>query len=63
MNNIKSYGRLYCSNCFYSYATENKLEKHYNICKNHDYCYLDMPKEDNKILKYNNGESSIYYLC
>ena len=33
------------------------------ICKNHDYCYLDMPKEDNKILKYNNGESSIYYLC
>ena len=25
----------------------------------HDYCYVEMPKENNKILKYNNGEKSM----
>ena len=50
---------FYCLNCFQLYRTENKLKKHYNICKNHDYCYVDMPEEDNKILKYNHGEKSV----
>ena len=26
------------------------------MCGNHDYCYVEMPKEDNKILKYNYGQ-------
>ena len=43
-------------NCFHSYSTENELKKHENVCKNHYYCYIEMPKEDNKILKYNHGE-------
>ena len=38
---------------------QNKLEKKYNACKNHDYCYVEMPKEDNKILKYNHGQNSM----
>ena len=41
---------------FHLYNTENKLKKHENVCKNHDYCYIEMPNEDNKILKYNHGE-------
>ena len=28
-------------------------------CKDHDYCYIEMPKENNKILKYNHGEKSM----
>ena len=28
-NNI---GNFYCLNCFRSYTTENKLEKHKNVC-------------------------------
>ena len=28
------------------------------MCKNHDYCYVEMTKED-KILKYNHGEKSM----
>ena len=47
------------SNCFHSYSTENKLKKHENVCKNHDYCYVEMSNEDNKILKYNHGEKSL----
>ena len=27
-----------------------------SICKIHDYCYVEMPKEDNKRLKQNQGE-------
>ena len=52
-------GDFYCLNCFRSYTTENKLEKHKNVCGNHDYWYVEMPKEDNKILKYNHGEKSM----
>ena len=52
-------GDFNCLNCFHSYTTKNKLEKHYNVCKNHDYCCIEMPNEDSKILKYNHGENSI----
>ena len=50
---------FYCLNCFHSYRTENKLEKHKKICENHDYCHVEMPNEDNKIIKYNQGEKPI----
>ena len=40
-------------NCFYSFRTENPLKKDY------DYCYVEMPDKDNKILKYNSGEKHI----
>ena len=50
---------FYCLNCFHSYRTENKLKKHYNLCKNYHYCYIEMPNEDNKILKYNHGKRSM----
>ena len=47
---------LYCLNCFHSCSTENKLKKHEKVCNDHDYCYVEMPNEENKILKYNYGE-------
>ena len=50
---------FYCLNCFHSFRTENKLTKHKNVCENHDYCYVEMPKEDTKILKYNHREKSM----
>ena len=37
-------------NCFHSYSTKDKLKKHKDICENHYYCYIEMPKEDNEIL-------------
>ena len=47
-------GDFYCLSCFHSYTTKNKLKKHEN-----DYCFVEMPNEDNKILKYNHGEKSM----
>ena len=41
-------GDFYCLNCFQSYTTENELKKHKKVCENHDYCYVEMPEQDNK---------------
>ena len=54
-----NHGDFYCLNCFQSYTMENKLKKHKKVCENHDYCYVEMPEEYNKILKYNEGEKSM----
>ena len=45
----KDKGDFYCLNYFHSYTTEKKLEKHKNVCENHDYCYKKCLK---KIIKY-----------
>ena len=37
------------------------LKKHENVCKNYDYCYVGIPKEDNKILKYIHQEKSMKF--
>ena len=35
---------FYCSNCFNSYTTKNKLKEHEEICNNHDSCRIQIPK-------------------
>ena len=50
---------LYYLNCFHSYSTEEKLKKHEKVCNDQDYCYVEMPDENNKILKYNHGVKSM----
>ena len=41
---------------FKLFSTEKKLIKHERVCNDHDYCYVEMPDEDNKISKYNYRE-------
>ena len=36
-------GKFLCLNCFHSYTAKNKLGEHYNVCKYHDYHYVEMP--------------------
>ena len=55
----KHEGDFYCLNCFQSYTTEKKIKKYKKVCENHDYCYVEMPEEDNKILKYNQGKKAV----
>ena len=45
-------GDFYCLNFFQSYRTKNKLKTHERVCDDHDYCYVEMPNEDNNISKY-----------
>ena len=54
-----NHGDFYCLNCLHFYTTENTLKKHKEICENHDYCKLEMPKEGKSILEYIQGEKSV----
>ena len=36
-----------------------KNSKHEKVCNDHDYWYVEMPNEDNKILQHNYGEKSL----
>ena len=58
---LNNNGDFYCLNCFNSFRTKNKLKNHIKVFENHDYCYVEMPKEDNKILNYNHGEKSMKF--
>ena len=40
---------FYCLNYSYSFRKEDALEKHENICKDHDFCFVKMPDKDNHI--------------
>ena len=44
-------GDFYCLNCFHSYRTNNALKKHERLCNNHDYCHVEILKEDEKNIK------------
>ena len=52
-------GDYYCLNCFLSYRTENELNDYKKVCKNHGYCNIEMPFNDNNLIKYNQGEKSL----
>ena len=54
-----NHGDFNCLNYFQSYTTKNKLKNHKKCCKNYDYCYVEMPEEYNKLLKYKEGEKSM----
>ena len=52
-------GDFYRLNYFRACTTKNKLERHIEVCENHDYFCVEMPNEDNKILEYNHVGKSI----
>ena len=41
-----------CRNCLQGFRRKETLEKHKEICLDHDYCKVIMPKKDNNILKF-----------
>ena len=50
---------FYYLNCFHSYSTKEKLEKHEKVCNDHDYYCVEKPNDNNEILKYSHGEKSM----
>ena len=52
-------GDFYCLICFSSFRTENALKNQENVCRDHDYCHIQLPNEENNILKYNLRENSM----
>ena len=75
-NDNKTQGewKVHSGNAAIDYNTQGEWKiqvsitiKDYNICENHGYCYVEMPKEDNKNIKIRSWRKfhvcSIYYLC
>ena len=59
-NNIKSCWRIFLFKLFlFIQHKKKKLKKHDEVCHDHDYCYVEMPDKDNKILKHDHGEKSL----
>ena len=54
------HGDFYCLNCFNSYAPKNRLEKHEEICNNHNSCLIEMPKFAKRIIEYAHGVKSVW---
>ena len=44
-------GDFYCLGCLHSFRADNALKKHEQLCNNHDYCNIEMPKNVNNALK------------
>ena len=51
-------GDFYCLNCFHSYRTKSSLKMHKKVCKNNDYCYVEMPEGYGKV-RYHHGVKSM----
>ena len=49
-------GDFYCLGCLHPFPTNNALKKHERLCNNHNYCHVEIPTNDNNILKYNHGD-------
>ena len=49
----KNNGDFYYLNCLNSFRTKNKLELHKRACENKDFCNMNMPSADTKILEIN----------
>ena len=54
----KHQGDVYCLNCFYSFATENKLQSHKRACQNKEFCKVNTASEETKILEFNQHQKS-----
>ena len=45
-------------NCFHSFTTESKLESHKKACENKDFCNVNIPSDDTKILEFKQYQKS-----
>ena len=49
----------YCYGCFHSFRTQSKLEEHNNLCKNHKYCAVKVPKQGKNFRSHKFGSKAL----
>ena len=71
MKHTKSFSRLmrdissnahekyYCFGCFHSFTCESTLEKHTQLCKDHSFCKIKLPDNDNKVREHKHGSKAL----
>ena len=58
VKNLSAFGDFFCLNCFHSFATENKLQLHKEAFENKDFCTVNIPSADTKILQFDQYQKS-----
>ena len=48
----KSHENYYCCGYFHSFRSQSTLEKHTELCKDHDYCKINLPEKGKNIKKH-----------
>ena len=54
-----SHENYYCFGCFHSFRCKSTLEKHTQLCKDHDFCKLKLPENDKKIKEHKQGSKAL----
>ena len=54
-----SHGNYYCFGCFHSFRCKSTLEKHTQLCKDHDFCKIKLPENDKKIQEHKPGSKAL----
>ena len=55
----KSHENYYCYGCFHSFRCQSTLEKHTQLCKDHDYCKIKLPEKGKNIKKHKYGTKAL----
>ena len=55
----KSHENYYCYGCFHSFRCQSTLEKHTLLCKDLDYCKINLPEKSKKIKKHKFGSKAL----
>ena len=53
-----SHENYYCFGCFLSFRCKSTLEKHTQLCKDHDFCKIKLPENDKKFKEHKPGSKS-----
>ena len=49
----------YCFGCFHSFKCNSTLEKHTRLCKDHDFCKINLPDKKKNIKEHKYGSKSL----
>ena len=55
----KYHGDYYCYGCFDSFRTKSKLDKQTELCKDHKYCQINLPKLGKNYKQHKFGTKSL----
>ena len=54
-----SHENYYCFGCFHSFRCKSTLEKHTQLCKDHNFCKIKLPEKDKKIKEHKYGTKAL----
>ena len=54
-----SHENCYCFGCFHSFRCKSTLEKHTQLCKDHNFCKTKLPENNKKVKEHKFGSKAL----